>query len=414
MCRQAGIELPQSDDTAILAQPVKIGSLTTPNRLAALPMEGCDALPDGAPGELTFRRYGRMAAGGTGLIWLEACAVTPEGRSKPSALYLQPANLDSFRRLVDHMRREARRTMGQEIICVLQLTHAGRYCRPAGAPVPVVAHRNPVLDATEKIPNDHPLITDDELGALMEDFVGCAALAAAAGFDGVDVKACHGYLVSSLLGAHLRPGRYGGSYENRTRFLRETVARIRRESPGLLVTTRLNVFDGMPHSYGFGTSSDGSGRHDLREPLRLVAELAAEGMPLIAVSLGFPRTTPHYGRPSADGRMEHPLAGIARYAGMVGEVQRAVPEVAVVNGGLAWLGGQIPRVAAGLVASGGTTLIGQGRNSIAYPDMPRDLVAGRGFDPREGCLACSGCSRLMRAGHPVGCVVRDRKIYAAV
>jgi 2,4-dienoyl-CoA reductase (NADPH2) len=109
-----GVSLPLSDNISVLGESVQIGARAVPNRFVALPMEGCDAEPDGSPGDLTFRRYERMAAGGAGIIWLEACAVQNEGRSKPNALCLHKANLGSFRELVDRMRRAARDAMGHQ------------------------------------------------------------------------------------------------------------------------------------------------------------------------------------------------------------------------------------------------------------------------------------------------------------
>ncbi|NLF22755.1 MAG: flavin oxidoreductase/NADH oxidase [Lentisphaerae bacterium] len=410
--RAAGVALPVADDTSVLGEPVRLGRWTTPNRLVALPMEGCDASTDGTPGELAFRRYERMAAGGAGIIWLEACAVVPDGRSKPTAFWLHEKNVGVYRELVQRMRQAARAAMGHEILCILQLTHAGRYSRPDGTPKPVVAHHSPLLDAFEKLPADYPVVTDAWLDRLQDDFVRAARLAAAAGFDGVDVKACHGYLVSSLLGAHRREGRFGGDYANRTRLLKEMIARIRDDQPGLLLASRLNLFDGIAHPYGFGVKpGGGADEPDLGEPLRLARELADLGLPLLSVTLGFPRFDSRHGRPSADGRGENPLVGIARFARLAGAVQHAVPGMAIVNAALAWLGPHVPRVAAGLVAAGDARLIGQGRNSIAYPDAPRDLLRGAGFDPHQACVACSGCARLLRAGAPVGCIVRDRGTY---
>jgi 2,4-dienoyl-CoA reductase-like NADH-dependent reductase (Old Yellow Enzyme family) len=412
MLIKIGVSLPIVDDTAILGEQVKIGRWTSPNRFVALPMEGCDAMEDGSPGELTFRRYERMAAGGAGIIWLEACAVVKEGRSKPNALFLHDENIESYRALVTSMRRAAQESMGHEIICILQLTHSGRYCKLDGKPAPVLVRHCPALDSAEKLPDDHPLATDDQLDEIQKAFITSAVLAESAGFDGVDIKSCHGYLVSSLLGAHLRKGKYGGKYENRTRFLKETITRIQKEFPSLVVTTRLNVFDGIADPYGFGTSQDDPGNPDMQESLRLLRELAEMGLPLLSISMGYPRFDPHYGRPSADAKHEHPLVGIARFSELVKQAQQTVPETPVINGALAWLEGLFPQVAAGLVESGAAELIGQGRNSIAYPESVRDILEGGSFSKSKCCVTCSGCSRLLREDRPVGCIVRDKSIYS--
>jgi 2,4-dienoyl-CoA reductase-like NADH-dependent reductase (Old Yellow Enzyme family) len=408
-----GLSLPISNDIPLLGNPVRIGSWRAPNRFVALPMEGRDAGPDGEPGDLTFRRYERMAAGGAGIIWFEACAVRQEGRSAPNALFLHESNLARFRDLVDRTRRSAHDAMGHEILCILQLTHSGRYCRPYGKPAPVLVRRCPDLDKAEGLADDYPLLTDDALDNIQDAFVESASLAQDAGFDGVDIKSCHGYLVSSLLGAHLREGKYGGNYEHRTSFLKGTIARTQKQIPSAMVTTRLNAFDGIAYPYGFGTSRDDRGRPDMTEPLRLVKELAEMGLPLLSISMGHPRFDPHYGRPSADAKHEHPLIGIARFSELVRQLQSAVPGIPVVTGALAWLEEHLPQVAAGLIESGAAQLIGQGRNSIAYPDSVRDILENGSCSKDKCCVTCSGCSKLLREGRHVGCIVRDKCIYSS-
>ena len=408
-----GVSLPLSNDTSVLGDDVALGRLTAPNRFVALPMEGCDAEQDGSPGELTFRRYERMAAGGAGIIWLEACAVQREGSSNPDGLVLHDGNVTRFRELVDRMRAAARKDMRQDIVCILQLTHAGRYSKPLGEPSPVVVRHCPELDAAQGLPGDYALVADASLDEIQEAYISAASLAHDAGFDGVDVKSCHGYLVSSLLAAHERAGKYGGSYENRSRFLKETIAGIMNRCPSLLVTTRMSAFDGMAYPYGFGVSRSDGGSADMQEPMLLAKELSQMGVPLLNVSMGYPRFDPHYGRPASDGKQEHPLVGISRFATATKEIQAGIPGTPTVVGALAWLGQHLPAVAAGLVKTGAAQLIGQGRGSIAYPELVRDVLGQGQMSRDKCCIACSGCSRLMRAGKHVGCVVRDRSIYSA-
>ena len=197
-------------------------------------MEGFDAAPDGSPQELTFRRYRRYAAGGAGLIWFEATAILHEARSNPAQLYLHRGNVDVYRRLVEETRRAAREAFGREPILIVQLTHSGRYSKPAGVPVPLIAHHSAVLDPLHKLPADYPLVTDDYLDRLQDTYVEAARLAAEAGFDGVDIKSCHRYLLSELLASFTREGKYGGSFENRTRMLRETLTQRGRGGAGSL------------------------------------------------------------------------------------------------------------------------------------------------------------------------------------
>jgi 2,4-dienoyl-CoA reductase-like NADH-dependent reductase (Old Yellow Enzyme family) len=436
-----GLSLPISEDLTVLGQPVPIAGLQAPNRFAIQPMEGFDSAPDGSPGPLGFRRYRRYAEGGSGLIWFEATAVLHEGRSNPRQLVLHEGSVAAFSRLVAETREAARQAFGHEIVTVLQLTHSGRYSKPEGVPRPIIAHHSPVLDPMHRLPPDYPLVSDGYLDRLQGVYVRAAELAARAGFDGVDVKACHRYLVSELLASHTRDGKYGGLLENRSRLLIETVGKIREAVPGIFVTTRINVFDAIPHPYGFGVSCDEQARPDLGEPIEVIRALRAcrktsevsktsevcgvlgdagkpLGIPLVNVSAGNPYYNPHFGRPYdrpiAGSRTpnEHPLVGVARLVDLTRQVQQALPDLPVVATGYSWLRHLMPYVAAGVVQAGWATLIGQGRSAFAYPDAARDvLVAGR-MDPAKTCITCSGCSQIMVDGTMTGCVVRDSEIYA--
>ncbi len=415
--RRLHLTLPISERISILGDPVPLGTLSAPNRFAVQPMEGFDATADGGPGELTFRRYRRYAEGGSGLLWFEATAVAPDARSNPQQLYLHEGNVSAFRRLTDQTRMAARAAFGREPVLVIQLTHSGRYSKPDGVPRPIIAHHSPILDPRHGLPPDYPLISDDELDRLQDVYVRAARLAAQAGFDGVDVKSCHRYLVSELLASFTRAGRYGGAFENRSRFLIETLGRIRNEVPSVFVTTRMNAFDAIPHPFGFGVTPGDPQRPDLDEPTRLARLVCEIGAPLLNVSIGNPYFNPHYGRPfdfpikGMTVPAEHPLEAIARFASITRTLQQAVSPIPVVAGGYAWLRHLMPYVAAGLVEEGWAALIGQGRGAFAYPDSVRDILTKGRMDPDRCCVTCSACTQIMRDGGMTGCVVRDSAIY---
>jgi len=405
-----------------LGKAVGFGRLTVANRLAVQPMEGCDATADGAPTDLTVRRYRRFAAGGAGLIWWEATAVVPEGRANPRQLWLHSGTVKAFAEMARIARGAARESVGAEPICVLQLTHSGRYSRPAGEPAPILAHHSAILDPAGGIGPDHPLISDEELDALQDAYVAAARLAAEAGFDAVDVKSCHRYLVSELLASFTRErSRYGGSYENRTRFLRETVAKIRQAvGEAIEVTCRMNAYDAMAYPYGWGVDPDDPRRWLLDEPIRLIGELKAAGVGGIDVTIGNPYWNPHVNRPAdwtiAGGTEppEDPLTGVARILHVVRDIQRAHPDLPVIGSGYSWLRQYVPQFAAGAIAAGWTSLVGVGRGALAYPDFARDIFRTGAMDPHKVCVACSSCTQIMRDGGRSGCVVRDHEIYAPI
>ncbi len=416
-----GSRLPLSDEVSALGAPLAVGGRRLANRFVVQPMEGVDAADGGgAPGELTFRRYRRYAAGGSGLVWFESAAVVPEGRSGPRQLMLTEGNLDVWRRLVEETRRAAAAEGCGEVTLLLQLTHSGRYSRPEGRAAPVVAQRIPELErALPEMPLAEPA-TDDALERLEAAFVGAAERAERAGFDGVDMKAVHGYLVAELLGARLREGRYGGSYENRTRFLRNCIAGMRqRLARTTWVASRLTVLEPSAYPYGWGVAErEGAWEADLSEPLRLVGELTAAGVPLHNVSMGYPRFQPHLNRPydrplaGAAPAPEAPLRGVVRFQEAVRAVRRAAGGAPVVTAALSWLRQFAPQVAAGLIREGWCDLAGFGRSAFAYPDAPRDILERGGMEPGKCCVACSMCSQIMKDGiGRAGCVVRDAAVY---
>ncbi len=409
--------MPIDEDLSILGDRVRIGRRETPNRFVVQPMEGFDSSADGTPGELSFRRYARYAEGGSAVLWFEATAVLHEARSNPHQLCLHQDNFGVYARLVEETRRVARKVFGHEIVMVVQLTHSGRYSKPTGLPRPIIAHHSAVLDPKHNLPPDYPLVTDDYLDRLQDVYLAAARLAARAGFDGVDLKSCHRYLVSELLASFTREGKYGGSLENRSRMLRETLGRIAQEVPEVFVTTRMNVYDAIPHPYGFGVNRDDYRLPDLTEPLEVIRQLRAIGIPLLNVSIGNPYYQPHYGRPfdrpvaGAALPDEHPLAGVARFVEITRAIQQAFVDLPVIATGYSWLRHLMPYVAAGVIRQGGATLVGQGRGAFAYPDSVKEILTQGRMSPARACITCSGCSQIMRDGTMTGCVVRDSEIY---
>ncbi|HOL69879.1 MAG TPA: FAD-dependent oxidoreductase [Bryobacteraceae bacterium] len=413
---ELGLDLPVAENASALLEPFDLNGFRLANRMVVLPMEGCDGLADGSPDELTFRRYRRFASGGAGLLWFEATAVVEEGRANPRQLWIRKETLPGFAKLVEQSRKAA----PHPVYCVLQLTHSGRYSKPGRYPKPIIAHRSPYLDPLHKLPDDYPIISDEELERLEDIYVEAARLAHEAGFDAVDVKACHRYLVSELHASHTRDGRYGGPFENRTRFFRNVVAKIRSAVPGITVTSRMNAYDAMAYPYGFGVDREDPAKPDLTEPIELVRFLKENGAPLVNITIGNPYYNPHVNRPfdlpvaGAPVPKESPLYGVARFVQIVRRIQEEFPGMAVIGGGYSWLRHYFPNVAAAAIQKGWVTLVGAGRMSFAYPDFPRALAENGTLDPERVCVACSACTQIMRDGGRTGCVPRDASIYEPI
>lgn len=416
--RELKTELPYSSDTAVLAEPLDLGDRKIPNRLVCQAMEGCDGTADGRPGELTCRRYDRFARGGAGLIWFEATAVMEEGRANPRQLWITKENLDSFKRIVEDIRETAFKANGYEPVIIMQATHSGRYSKPNGVPEPIIAYNNPIFEKDNPIPPER-IATDEHLDRIGQALVLGAELAEAAGFDGVDIKCCHRYINSELLSAHLRPGKYGGSLENRTRLLRESIeGAIQRTSGDFIVSSRINAYDGFEYPYGFGVREGCGIEFDSAEPSWLIDRLYGLGVRLLNVTMGNPYFNPHVNRPFAKGGYEiseHPLEGVKRMLHGTAELKAARPEMKLICSALSYLGVAAPNVAAAFIQKGGFDLAGFGRTIFAYPDFAADVIKTGGLDREKICICCSKCSEIMRKpGGTPGCVIRDREVYLPI
>ncbi|MEA3406990.1 MAG: NADH:flavin oxidoreductase, partial [Chloroflexota bacterium] len=393
-----------------------------PNALAVQPMEGCDGDAAGRPGPLTERRYRRFARGGAGLLWFEATAIEQAGRANPRQLMLTEENAPHFAALRRDALAAGREVNGSDYdpFTVLQLTHSGRYSRPGETPVPIIPQHDGILDEVQGLPEDYPLISDSELDRLQDRYVCAARLVRDCGFDGVDFKSCHRYLISELLASHTRSGCYGGSFENRTRFLLQIVCRVRQEVPDLALLVRLNVYDGHPYPWGWGVSEDDPQVPDLTEPLRLIGRLKEAGVAAINVTAGNPYYTPHINRPFDQNvpggytPQEHPLRGVARLVHLAREVKEAHPDLVVIGTGYSWLRQYLGHVAAGVIRKGWADIVGLGRESLAYPDFARDLLTTGALDPRRVCITCSRCTQIMRDDGRTGCVVFDNDVYGPI
>ena len=406
---ELGLELPWSDSISSLLMPFDLNGFKVSNRLVVQPMEAHDSENDGSPSELTRRRYLRYASGGSGIIWYEAVSVVHEGRSGPHQLWINKLSFDSFARLNDEVRKHSC-IQAPDPFLVIQLTHSGRYSKPEGLPRPQAAAPNPILDKT---PPD--ILTDDDLKRISDRFVESARLAYRAGFNAIDLKACHGYLVIDLLAAKTRKNsNFGGEEtDRRFRFLLEIIDRIRDYVPEIMITTRLGISD--LYTGGFGV--DEHGKPDFTESLQLVEQLASRGIGLLNVTMGSPYHNPHVSRPfdtpvpGSKVPGEHPLEGVIRIINGTALFQDRFPGIAIVGSGWSYLRQFAPCVAAAVIDSGKAAFAGFGRNSFAYPSMPLDLMNTGKADPKKTCITCSGCTRLIRSLRPGGCVIRDKEVY---
>ncbi len=402
--------LPYTDDLSVLASPYTLNGKTVPNRILYQPMEGCDGTADGSPDELTIRRYLRFAEGGAGIVWFEATAIVPEGRANPRQMYLSEKTADDFASIVDRIKETCMKENGYEPIIVCQLTHSGRYSKPTGTPAPMIAYNKPVYEGDNPLPAS-AIVSDDYLDSLVERYVASAKLCERVGFDGADIKACHGYLLSELLNAYLREGKYGGSYENRTRLFMNAVAAVNDAcGDDFIIASRFNAFDGYAYPYGMGDSGT-PGVPDFTEAKQIATDLASRGATLLNVTMGNPYTNNEVNRPTIHATYAPPYESIERMLNGAKAVSEAAPNAAVVSSGISFLGAFAANVAAAGIKNGDYAFAGFGRQTFSYPDLARDIVKTGKMDTKKLCLTCGKCTELMRSGRTPGCVIYDKEVY---
>jgi 2,4-dienoyl-CoA reductase-like NADH-dependent reductase (Old Yellow Enzyme family) len=415
---EIGVKIPFSDNLDVLKTPAKVSGLTVPNRLIVQPMEGCDGTTYGSPDELTKRRYLRFAKGGSGLLWFEAVAVVKEGRANPRQLFLDETNLDDFKAIVEKTKEAGLKENGYEPIIIMQATHSGRYSKPNGIPEPIVGRNNPYFE--KETPLDISRIaTDDYLKSLEEKYGKSANLAKQAGFDGVDVKACHGYLLNELLASFTREGEYGGSFENRTKLLINAIksANVYADEKFIL-TSRLSAHDGYPNPYGWGCDDSEIPKVDLTEPLKLIDIMHNElGINMLDITMGNPYQNPHVNRPYDMGgyeSSEHQFVGISRMLEGTKAIQQKFKDLVVISSANTYLREFSANSAAAQIEQGFCSLVGFGRQSFAYPNYANDILNNGGLDSKKCCKVCSKCTELMRAGTVSGCVLFDTEVYLPI
>lgn len=449
-----GIELPCEDAIAAgadspLAQPapdVLINGKRIGNRYAIHPMEGWDGTTTGGVTEEMRRRWQRFGESGAKLICgAEAMAVRPDGRANPNQLIITEENRAGLAELVGLLKQAHLDKYGStdDLVVGFQLTHSGRFCRPNDKKhwESRVAFRHPILDKKFNVASDAQVLPDAEVEELIQCYIRAAKIAWDVGADFVDIKHCHGYLLHEFLGAHTRPGKYGGSFENRTRVLREIVEGIRASGNPIDFGVRLSTFDKvpyrpdpalsqpgklgpgipeehahcLPYRYGFGVNQDDPTQIDIAETHQFVALCGELGIKILNTTAGSPYYTPNLQRPAAyppsDGYQPayDPLIDVARQVNVVKELKARAPKGLLIMGsGYSYLQEYLPHVAQYVIRHGWADLIGLGRVVLSYPTMMSDAVTKGELTPKFICRTFSDCTTAPRNGLISGCYPLDK------
>ena len=449
LLEELGLTIPcdeelQSGPTSILSQPIQLDDKVIGNRFCIHPMEGWDGTVDGKPSEATIRRWRNFGLSGAKLIWGgEAVAVRHEGRANPNQLLMSEDNkrgLADLRETVLDAHRETSQST-DDLLIGLQLTHSGRFSRPneKTKPEPRILYHHPTLDSRVNVDSSYPLLTDAEIRSIIDDFISAARVAADLGYDFVDIKHCHGYLGHEFLSAHTREGEFGGSFENRTRFLREITAGARTVAPGLKIGVRLSAFDlvsfkpdpeqstpgkmgpgipdkyesFLPYTFGFAVDQEHPEEYDLTEALKFLALLHELQIKLVNITAGSPYYNPHIQRPAlyppSDGYQppEDPLVGVARQMEATRILKQQFPDLILVGTAYTYLQEFLPFVAQAAVRERWVDSVGLGRMVLSYPELPRDVISGEVLAHKKICRTFSDCTTAPRNGLPSGCYPLD-------
>ena len=426
-----------------LAQPIDVAGRRLGNRWVIHPMEGWDGEADGRVSELVRRRWRNYALSGAKWIWGgEAMAVLPEARANPRQLAINESTEESLKSLHDDLLETHRAAFGSadDLLTGFQLTHSGRFSRPTQAgPAPKILYRHPLLDRKFGLADDHPILTDDEIKRIIDRFIAAGRIAERCGAEFVDVKHCHGYLGHEFLSAVTRPGPYGGSFENRTRFLREVVAGIRAATARLKIGVRLSAFDfvpfrpdpnhsggkklgvgvpddfagALPYRHGFGADANNPVEYDLTDTVRFIELLERLDIRMLNVTAGSPYYNPHVLRPAlfppSDGYQppEDPLVGCARHIQAAAELKKRFPNMILVGTGYTYFQEFLPHVAQWAVRSGQVDTVGLGRMVVACPTFPADVLRAGVVRSKRICRTFSDCTTGPRNGLVSGCYPLD-------
>lgn len=358
----------------------RISDRVIPNRLVAQPMEINSAASGGAVCDSVIKRYQELARGDWGIVFLEATSITDRHLARQNGLVLNAANLDGFKRLV-----EAFKVLNERTLLLIQLTHSGRQSGDFSRKVKAYTDQQ----------EDVPILTANELSEIQERFAGAIRLAKEAGFDGVDVKACHGYLGGELLRPrNNRADQWGGSAENRSRFIAQLIRTAVEECPSFVVGSRVSLFEGIRG--GCGTATEHDVIEDLSDMIEILIHFLDAGADYLNISSGIPVKTPQLTRPLRKGdfyRYSH-----FRYTKRIKE---AFPQAVVIGSAYTTGNDSCLAYAHENVAKGYTDLVGFGRQNLADPLFP--VKSRRGAEGINYCTLCGRCSDQLKNDRNIFC-----------
>jgi 2,4-dienoyl-CoA reductase-like NADH-dependent reductase (Old Yellow Enzyme family) len=392
----------------MICSPIRIGGKKAPNRIVFQPMECNDADPTGDPSDLSLKRYLRFSEGGAGIIFVESLTITTESHARKRQMSITERNAKGLERLVKKMRE-----INRDSLILFQLTQSGRLRKDSQIKDVSVY---PTGDTSTQV------LKEEEIEEIGSNFVKAAVIAKQVGADGIDFKQCHRYVCAEMLRpANTRKDQYGGSFENRTRFFKETTQKMKSAlgDESFLLGVRFSAYDGIPG--GFGTAGPEDVIEDRREPMAFAKLVEEMGMHYINVTGGI-----------AGSELNQPskkyAEAVYRHFGWAQTVKRAVniPVIGSVYSSLGNGKNALPELdrekksflywAEKNIRDGNVDLVGVGRQSLADPLFPRKILLGE-LASINYCTVCNRCSALMNAQKFAGCAIYDkyyRELYLSI
>ena len=390
-------------------QSIKIGNRTVPNRFAINAMECCDGDDEGNPTEKTYARYRKLFEGGAGLIDLEAITCQWESRSRKNQLSVMPRNQAALTKFTAEMKK-----INSASLFVWQLTHSGELSHPAFSKRVCV----------KPLPGFGGEIVDEAyVEKTIEEFITAAKIAHDCGADGIDFKNCHGYFDSQLLRPYNdRKWKYGGPWENRTRFTYAVYEGIAKaiNDPNFVVGSKVSIWEGFPG--GQGSAGPDSPIMDISESIDLVKGMEARGAKFIIVSAGSPSITLALSQPDKsvpdDCYLHFTFQKAVRDA-LKSETVVIGSAYSVLNNGHNQLQARNKEEntlwywANRNIKDRVTDMVAIGRQSLADGQIPRKFAEGREKDIKW-CTACDHCIEFLIRQQPVGCATFDKDYAKAL
>ena len=366
-----------------------IGKITAVNRFVSQPMEGNDGIDGGKPSERTIERYRKLAHGNWGIVIAEAISAVDSSLARGNGLILNEENLDEFKKLADEFKK-----IDSNAILLFQISHSGMKSGDFSEKVTLCPGQS----------DEYKYLTTDEVEKIRQDFVNCALLAEKAGADGIDFKMCHGYFGAEMLRPmNTRNDKWGGSFENRTRFLYESIPEIKAKckNKNFILGSRISMYEAIRG--GCGTNGPNEIVEDLTEQSKLIQLMNALGMDYINISAGIPGVTSEVTRPTNGSK--NLFLNHFRYAKFSKDLLTSLnSEMKVIGSAYSILKEDAFDFANENIEKDYTDFAGFGRMSFADPLYPKKIINNEKIDY---CVACSGCSKLMIKQLNTGCIIYD-------